>query len=108
MLAVLGRRKDAVEAYNRSTALDPNFAEAWYNKGVSLAALGQRDDAIVAYNRAIALKPDYFKAWYNLGLSQKFLGKNQDAIRCFRKCIEFASPDYASQVKDIEQMINKL
>ncbi len=57
-LAALGRRDEALAAYDRALALDPTLAQAWYNKGVSLDALGRRDEALAAYDRALALDPN--------------------------------------------------
>ena len=56
----------AIVDYNEKPIdLDPNYAEAYYNRGSSY--IENRDDnrAIEDYNKAIDLKPDYVKAYYN-------------------------------------------
>jgi tetratricopeptide (TPR) repeat protein len=47
--------------------LDPNFAEAYNNRGVACYAKGKYDRAVADYNQAIALNPHYVLAYYNRG-----------------------------------------
>jgi Flp pilus assembly protein TadD len=39
-------------AYGEAIRLDPQYAEAWYNKGAALEALGRDTDASTAFARA--------------------------------------------------------
>lgn len=43
---------EALRDFNRATELDPSFARAWYNKGVTLDKLGRHDEAQVCYDKA--------------------------------------------------------
>lgn len=47
--------REAVEAYNRSIRMKPDFADAWNNLGVAQQSLGNRNAAIEAYRRAANL-----------------------------------------------------
>jgi tetratricopeptide (TPR) repeat protein len=67
ILANLGRRKEAVTAYQRAVALDPKFADAHYNLGVQLAALDKTGEAIAAWEAAIRADPKHVDAHYNAG-----------------------------------------
>ncbi len=60
-----GRAEEALAAYDRALALDPNDADTWNNKGIALKALKRYEEAVVAYDRALALDPNYVGAWYN-------------------------------------------
>ena len=53
----LGRRSEAMSAYKKALALDPNNALAHYNLGVILDAEGSYDDAIEEYRSALTLDP---------------------------------------------------
>ena len=46
------RYKEALAAYDRALALDPNDADAWNNKGIVLRALGRTAEAEAAAKRA--------------------------------------------------------
>src|SRR5262249_56090681 len=52
------RYAEAVEAYDRATALDPTNAEAWALKGGALADCERTEEALVAYDQALAPDPD--------------------------------------------------
>ncbi len=48
----LKRYEEALAAYEQALRLDPNFAFAYYNKGVTLERLGRKREAQQAYERA--------------------------------------------------------
>lgn len=70
------RADDALHALDRALTLNPNHANAWYDRGLILGmAFGRRKDelefmdgrhekAVVAFDRAIALRPDAWATWY--------------------------------------------
>jgi tetratricopeptide (TPR) repeat protein len=52
---------EAIEAYDMTLGIDPQYAEAWYNKGNALSQLGfdKHDESVQAYSKAIELDPKY-------------------------------------------------
>src|SRR3990172_8362478 len=56
--AINKKYDEAIEAYTKAIALDPNYAQAYTNRGVAYYNKGQYDRAIEDYNRAIALDPN--------------------------------------------------
>ena len=61
-----GKLEEAIEAYNKALALNPNYAEAYSNKGNALKNQGRLGEAIEAYNKALSLEPNYAEAARNL------------------------------------------
>lgn len=55
----------SIECYERAIQEDPQFAEAWYNKGTALCMLGKYEDAIKAFDKALESNPTYVKAEKN-------------------------------------------
>ena len=51
------RYQEAVVAYDRSLALNPNLSYHWACKGHALRALGRFQEALSAYDRSLALEP---------------------------------------------------
>ena len=66
VLRDLGQFDASVEAYNKSLAIKPDYAEAYYNMGVTLQEQGKLEEAIEAYNKSLAIKPDYAEAHHNM------------------------------------------
>jgi len=54
--------------YNQAIQLNPNFAEAYNNRGVSYVDLKQYGQAIADYNQAIQLDPNYADSYNNRGV----------------------------------------
>jgi tetratricopeptide (TPR) repeat protein len=53
LLMTLGRPAEALSAFGRALALNPNDARAISNRAVALAALGSRDAAVAEFQRAL-------------------------------------------------------
>ena len=73
---------------------NPNYAQAYYNRGKALTDLKRLEEAIASYDRAIALKPDYAQAWCNRGNVLNDLENFQQALASYDKAIAL-KPDYA-------------
>jgi len=89
-----GKYELAIKAIEKAIELEPDYAEAWNNKGVALGKLGRHDEALKAYEKAIELKRDYAEAWYNKGVALGKLGRHDEALKAYEKAIEL-KPDYA-------------
>lgn len=93
-LIFLGRKDEAIVAYEKALDIKPDYAEACYNKGVALGDLGRMDEAIVAFEKSLEIKPDYADAWNNKGFVLGDLGRKDEALVAYEKALEI-KPDYA-------------
>ncbi|MFW6264055.1 MAG: tetratricopeptide repeat protein, partial [Cyanobacteriota bacterium] len=93
--ATTGNVEAAIEAWDKTIALQPDFAEAWYNRGCALGQLKQPEEAIASYDKAVELKPDYIEAWFNRGTMLFQVGRFEEAIASYDQAIEI-NPDDAS------------
>ena len=82
-----------IEVYTQIIALDPDDANALYNRGVIYSNLKNYEKAIKDYNQAIKLKPDYAKAFYNRGVIYSDLKNHEKAIEDYNQAIKL-KPDY--------------
>lgn len=75
-----GQLDKALEGFKQVLSWDPDYAEAYSNRGVIKNAKGDFNGAIADYNMAIALKPDLGPAHYNVacayGIRAKTLTKD--------------------------------
>ena len=53
-----GRYDEAIKEYSKAIRLNPELAEAYYNRGLTYKKLGQLERAIEDYNAAIRLNPE--------------------------------------------------
>src|SRR5579864_5684234 len=72
-LSQLGRREEALYAYERSIQLQPDDASSWYMKANVLDELGRYDEAMASCDRSLELRPDYAKAWSKRGMILRHL-----------------------------------
>jgi len=49
----MGKLKDALSAYDKAIKANPNFADAYYNKGTIHSKLGEKLKALEDYKKAI-------------------------------------------------------
>ncbi len=107
-----GAFAEALEAFERAAALEPENAQAHYHLGVvsEYNAEGRRygpglalDRAVASYEKAISLREGYVEAHYNLGVvcqydsEGKLYGPNariEKALASFERVTELA-PDHA-------------
>lgn len=68
-----GLLEEAIVAYKKSIALDPNHKVAYNNIGVSFGGLGQWSEQIKACERALEIDPGYELARNNLAYAQRQL-----------------------------------
>lgn len=80
--------EQALECFNKSLELDPQFEEAWRGKSVALYNLGRFQDAIQPIDRALELNPDYAEAWWTKGMILSSLGKPDEADYCYARAQE--------------------
>nr|MDJ0659935.1 tetratricopeptide repeat protein [Crocosphaera sp.] len=66
----------AITDYNQAISLNPNDADAYYNRGFAYSQLGENQKAIADYNQTISLNPNYTNAYYNRGTVYHELGEN--------------------------------
>ena len=74
--------------------LNPNFAEAYVNRGVARKSKGDLEGAIQDYNEAIRLDPNDADSFNNRGNARKIQGDADGALLDFNEAIRL-KPDYA-------------
>ena len=87
----LGDRSHARLAFEQVTALQPRFAESWYNLGVLATMDQQLDRAAACYRQAIAANPGCADAYNNLAILLHGERRYEEAAACYRSAIELDS-----------------
>ena len=50
---------EQLQAFEKAVSLEPDNAEAWFNKGYALAGMKRYDEAIAAFDRVKVIDPSY-------------------------------------------------
>gem|GEM_PF-6358337 len=83
-----GEYAEAVTGYTKAIELNPDFADAYCNRGGVYAAQGNHDQAIADFTKAIEFIPDFAPAYVNRGNSYNARGDFDLAIEDLNKAIE--------------------
>ncbi len=75
---------EAIEAYRKSLAADPQFADAYCNLGAIYYNQRRRDAATDAFERALAIDPDHLEANLNLANLLEDANRNAAALRHYK------------------------
>lgn len=89
-----GQYAEAVAAFDRALALQPNMTDALLARAVARQRLGRLDDALADYDRAIAIGGPSGEALNNRGCLHRERGELDRAISDLNEAIEVA-PDFA-------------
>ena len=98
-LQALGRREEALAAYDKAIALQVDFVEAHNNRGNVLRQLGRNQEALESYDKAIALRPDYAVAYRNRGVVLRELQRREDALASYDRAIAL-QPGFAEAYRN--------
>ncbi len=83
-----GDKQAAIDNYNQAIKINPNYAEAYNNRGNVRNDLGDKQAAIDDYNQAIKINPNDALAYNNRGLVREDLGDKQGAIDDYNQAIK--------------------
>ena len=88
-----GTFKKSCFYFERAIEFDPDYYQAWNNRGIALGNLGRLEEAIASYNKAVKIKPDHHYPWNNRGIALENLGRLEEAIASYDNALKI-KPDY--------------
>ncbi|MDD5194210.1 MAG: tetratricopeptide repeat protein [Candidatus Omnitrophica bacterium] len=89
-----GYPDQAIVYCNKAIELNPNIAQAYYNRGLAYDNKNNFNQAMLDYGKAIQINPNDVDAQINRGIIYGKEGNLDQAILCFNKAIE-TNPNYA-------------
>jgi len=88
--------KSALGFYEEAIALDSNFSDAYYNKGMAHLQLNQLEEAIQDFSKAIQKSPSSVEAVFQRGLAYLDLGANYNAKEDASRMVSESPADWRS------------
>src|SRR5919202_87068 len=88
----------ALEAYNQSIKLKPNFYPAWYARGLLMLRIkGDNQAAFEAFDKATKIEPTFYPAWRGRGSALNQLKRYKEAVESYDKAIQLNPKDLTLQ-----------
>ncbi len=105
-LAEEGLFAQAIESYDEAIRLNPQFDDAYRNRGRAYTSLQQFEQAIENFDAAIRLNPEDAMAYLFRGASYIELGRRIEAIEDFEKFITLSDNPQLTEVarQQIEEL----
>ncbi len=98
---------NAIKLYQECLKIEPNFALAYYNLGLTYRAMGRNFKAVDAYQHAIKLNPNYPWSYQNLGVLLLKQGELEDSFKAFQQAYDLhkqQNPKVAQELK--QELLN--
>jgi protein O-mannosyl-transferase len=89
-----GQLEEALNCFQDTLKLNPEYAEARNNLAAVLMSRGEFDEAIVQLRKALEIQPDYAEAHCSLGNALLQTGELDEAIRHYQESLQI-QPDFA-------------
>ena len=92
------RLQDALADFEKAIELDPDYADAWMNRGGVYYMMGQSDKAITELDRAAELNGANPQIFFNRALAHEDLGHLIDAIFDYSRVIDLVPGAIAAMI----------
>lgn len=93
----------AVDLFSEAIRTDPDFAEAYHQRGIAHYLLEEYEKSIGDCQRTIRRMPCHFGAWAGMGHGHAHLGQNSQAIECYEKALQI-NPHLSCVSEAIEEL----
>ncbi len=80
--------RDEIDGYSQAIHLNPQFTQAYNNRGVAYEKIGDHRAALRDFDQTLKLDPGAVAAYYNRGISYGGLGEPRRAILDYDRAIE--------------------
>ena len=87
----MGKRKDAIESFEKAIELNPKNSYAHNNLGLALIYDKRPEEAADALEQAVELEPVEAYVWNNLGMAYEQLDRLDDARQAYSNAVEMES-----------------
>ncbi|MBI3599212.1 MAG: tetratricopeptide repeat protein [Nitrospinae bacterium] len=101
-----GDSEKALEHYNMAIAIQPLYADARINKGVTLIKQEKLEYALSEFNMALILKPNSPEIHNNMGIIYSKKGDLNRAVEEFQLALKI-NPNYEEARKNLQTVLNR-
>ena len=117
-----GNYKEAIQMYTEAIEKDPQYKDAYNNRGVAHFREGRYQQAINDYDQSLQIDPDYTEAYYNRGMARAEVKLYDAGIQDIQRVLEridsayvyftlglikTAKKDYPGALQAFDEVIHK-
>ncbi len=99
--------REAMADIEEALRLNPDFADAYNNKGYRLRQMGRFEEAMRQDEQALRLVPNFAVAHNNLGIDLQKLGRLEEASSQFREAMRL-DPNYADAHNNLGDVLQEM
>jgi len=98
------QHRKALDCFERAIQLNPEFAIAWFNKGVRMLAMDRLNEAKGSFEQALTIDPKFAEACYHLGLTLEKTGHIGKAHKYYQRTQKLNPklPGLKEKLKDLK------
>lgn len=100
--------ESAIKLFEHCLKIEPKFALAYYNLGLTYRSMGRTFKAISAYQQAIKLNPAYPWAYQNLGVLLLKQGQIEDSVTAFKQAIALHQQENPQISQELQQELQAM
>lgn len=94
-----GFPQEAINLYTLAIEKDPNFIEAYYNRGVVHFTLREYRQALADFNKVIEKRPDMASAYASRGSTFEKLNDHYNALKDYKMAARLGDKDTQEYLK---------
>lgn len=103
-----GRYAEAIEAYTALLSAEPDFAEGWFNLGVSLMYSGRIEESAQAFSMCLGLDEMTIRCHLNLATIHHQYGDIGQAIQIYKRSLDVFRSFDSIDIPEISQIKGNL
>ena len=106
----LGRYQHSKDAAGEAIKINPELAEAWYNKALALMAIKSKEaveEAVKVYEQAIDIEPTNANFWTGKGIALASLEKYEEALAAVEQALQL-NPNHPQALQNQGKIIVEL
>jgi len=105
---VLTSLAGAIKDYNHAIRLQPDYADAYFNRAIARKANNYLIGALADYDKVLRLNPDFTDAYYNRAKIWEQKENHSKAIADYQKYLDLGGGIRDGYQKDVEKKIKEL
>ncbi len=95
--------KGAIQLYKKINAINPQYAEGYYNAGLIYLDMDSVEQAYQSFDLSVKFAPTFAEGYYHRGLTAEMKGDKAQALSDYQNVLRF-DPEFASAKEGVQRL----